>query len=615
MGRTASPGLSVWAYAAVFVAALIGSIQRNDLSPVVHPDTAFELALVQECLRGEGCTTLGGSASFSGIYHMVGWLNFVVLAEWLGLGRDAIHLLVQVANAVRIVLVMLVAGRLGGAPAAALAPYFAFETSAQPGVLYDTSLMAFFGTVLLVQCVAAAAERPPARFLVLAALVAAVIAEIHLAGAMALVSVVWVAFLHTPNRVRRVALVTLVFVAAVLVISPMSIAWNLSQVVARLAAGMPGAASPIDGLQSRLQNGIAALSFLVPWMVYRIGRPWLGEPPPGLRGAMAVCVPLAGAYAVGVLIGAMPATALHYLEHGYPAKAVVLAVPLAVIGASIWRWVASLLAIPVAVRGLASWMVPLILSLLAAGEQTPGERLLPRWADVQALARLLHDDWQWDWPTVQRALRSPEKMLLLVDLSAAVPGWETDASPPAREAAESIAVVAVGPGRVPDPLPDGWIVVSRRRSQTLLAVPLRSSLDWSDQAICIEDRAGRETCVGPPIDAERLEDLREQVPEMRRWVRRVRWRGAEGAVESIVMPEIPLTCAGRIVQAPPGSVIDAGGRRARVTGHGEVAFEWLPNSPDCSSWDFLKLDDPPFLITGDGETVDRLARILDRGRT
>src|SRR5438045_8074076 len=115
---------------------------------------------------------------------MVGWLNFMVLAEWLGLGRDAFHLLIQVANAFKIVLIMLVANRLGGAAAAALAPYFAFETGAQPGALYDTSLMAFFGTVLLCECVAAATERPPLRFLVLLALGAAVIAEIHLSGAL-----------------------------------------------------------------------------------------------------------------------------------------------------------------------------------------------------------------------------------------------------------------------------------------------------------------------------------------------------------------------------------------------------------------------------------------------
>jgi hypothetical protein len=148
-------------YALVFAAALVGFIRRNDTSPVVHPDAAFELALAQECLDLNACTTLGGPASFGGIYHMVGWLNFMVLAQWLGLGRDGIHLLVQILNASMIVVTMLVADRLGGLPAATLAPYFAFQSGAAPGALYDSALMAFFGTVLLVQCVAAAVARPP----------------------------------------------------------------------------------------------------------------------------------------------------------------------------------------------------------------------------------------------------------------------------------------------------------------------------------------------------------------------------------------------------------------------------------------------------------------------
>ena len=120
-------------YAAVFAAALIGFIRRNDFSPVVHPDTAFELALARECLDDDACTTLGGPASFRNVYHMVAWLNFMVVAEWLGLGRDAIHLVVQVANACGVILVMLVADRLGGLGAATLAPYFAFRSGAAPG--------------------------------------------------------------------------------------------------------------------------------------------------------------------------------------------------------------------------------------------------------------------------------------------------------------------------------------------------------------------------------------------------------------------------------------------------------------------------------------------------
>jgi hypothetical protein len=81
------------------------------------------------------------------------------------------------------------------------------------------------------------------------------------------------------------------------------------------------------------------------------------------------------------------------------------------------------------------------------------------------------------------------------------------------------------------------------------------------------------------------------------------------------MPEIPLTCWGRIVQGPPGTEIDGGGRRARITTSGEVTFEWVPNTPSCLIWDFYRLDDPPFIIAGQPETVDFVSQIIERGRT
>jgi hypothetical protein len=606
-----------WVYALVFGVALAGSIRRADFSPVVHSDTAFEEDIVHTCLYGNGCTTLGGTASFSGIYHMVGWLNFMVLGEWLGYGRDVIHLIVQVANAFKIVLIMFVADRLGGSAAAALAPYFAFQTGAFPGALYDTSLMAFFGTVLLVQCVAAAEDRPPTNFIVLTALVAAVIAEVHLSGALAFLSVVWVAMLHPPQRARRVALATTAFLLAVLIISPKTVAWDLDQVVARLSVVSPGSmpsGASGDSLLSRLPHAIAPLQFLLPWIIYRAFRSWLGPPPRGLRGVLAVCVPVAVAFSIGVLLGVLSPGSSHYLEHAYPAMAVALAVPLAAIGSRLWESVADRLRIPLSVRRVALWLVPLPLSLGAAWAQPGPMRLQPHWADVQALAHLLHDDWQWDWLTVDRELRSPEKELVLSHLSAAVPGWKTAAPRAVRRPPEPIALVQVDTRRVPDPLPRGWILVSRRTLSTLLAIPIGSALAWDDETTCVEDERGHETCLGAPVDPTLLWTLRSQ-PGIRRLVRRVPWRGTPGTVESVLMPELPLTCVGRIVAGPPGTEIDAAGRSARVTGAGEVTFEWMPNTPKCGIWDFLKQDDPPFVIAGAPETVNVLSRIIEPDRT
>lgn len=603
-----------WAYAAVFVAALIGFIGRNDFSPVVHPDTAFEEALVQECLHLNACTTLGGSASFSGIYHMVGWLNFMTLAEWLGLGRDAVHLLIQCLNAASIVLLAMVADRLGGAPAAALTPYFAFETGAAPGALYDTSLMAFFGTVLVIQCVAAARERPPLGLVVLAALGAAVVAEVHLAGSLAFVSVLWIVALHPGGRFGRVVLATATFLAAVLVISPRGAAWDLLQLVPRLGAGTPGAAAAQQHAVSfGRDGGVSAVYFLVPWMIHRLCAPWIGRPPRGLEGALAVAVPIFGAYAAGVALGVFPAMSYHYLEHAWGARAIVLAVPLAAIVSAAWDRVAARTTLAASLPRALLWIVPLLMSLAAAVTQHGPERPQPRWADVQALARVLHDDWRWDWATVNLELRSPEKQRLVDDLAASVPGWESAGGLAARRPPEPVAIVAVETGRVPDPLPPGWISVSRRTFLTLLAIPTRSALGWNDQTACAEG-AGGQKCFGPPADPHLLWKLGSQVPEIRRLVRRVPWRGADGTEELVVMPALPLSCTGRIVEGPPGTEIDPDGRRARIRAPGDVVFEWRPNTPDCALWDFFKQDEPPFVVAGDPETVERIGRLMTQER-
>ncbi len=593
---------------------MAGAIRRSDFSPVVHPDTAFEEALVQECLHENACTTLGGGASFSGIYHMVGWLNFMTVAEWLGLGRDAIHLLIQFLNASRVVVIMLVADRLGGPTAAALAPYFAFRTGASPGALYDSALMAFFGTVLLVQCVAAAVARPPLKLVVLAALGAAVIAEVHLAGLLAFLSVVWVVLLYAPDRVRRVAVVTMAFAAAVLIISPRGLVWDLAQLFSRLGGVSSGSTQSGDAFPLRLEIAKSALYFLLPWIMFRLLRSWVGEPPRGLQGALAVCVPLFVAYSIGVLLGVLPPTSLHYLEHGWPARAVVLAVPIAAIASAVWDGLTSRVAVSASPYRAVLWIMPLLLSLNAAVAQPGPERPQPRWADVQALARLLHDDWHWDWPTVNRQLLSPEKQRVLADLSAAVPGWESDDGMAARRDPEPLALIAVETPRVAHPLPRGWIIVSRRTFYSLLAIPTQSSLHWDDQTACLEDQSGHETCFGPPVDPNLLWTLQSRVPEIRRFVRRVPWRGTAGTEERIVMPELPLTCVGRILRGPPGIEIDPTGRSARVTNPGEVIFEWIPNTPDCGMWDFLKQDDPPFVIAGSPETVDLMSRLMSRER-
>jgi hypothetical protein len=272
------------------------------------------------------------------------------------------------------------------------------------------------------------------------------------------------------------------------------------------------------------------------------------------------------------------------------------------------------LGVPATARAALLWITPLLLSLHVALAQPFPLRTQPRWTDVQSLARLLHEEWRWDWPSVTRALHSPDKARLLDDLAAAVPGWDTAPRRAPRTPPQPLMLVAVETRRLPDALPEGWIIVSRHPLQVLLAVPLRSHLDWDAQVICAEDQRGAETCTGPPAEPGRLAELRARAAEIRRFVRCLPWR-AEGAVEAIVMPDIPFTCRGRIAQGPPQTEIDASRRAARISQPGQVCLEWTPNTPDCALWDFLKLDEPPFVIAGDPYTVETVSGLIHRDRT
>jgi len=619
--------LPAWAYAIVFLVALAGSIRSADFSPVVWSDTSCEEGWVQTCLRNDACTTLGGGTSLNGvfgvsIFHMVGWVDFMVAAEWLGLGRDAIHMLIQVANALRIVLVMFVADRLGGAPAAALAPFFAFETAAAPGALYDSSPMAFLGTVLLVQCVAAVARRPSAGRLALAAAGGAVIAEVHIAGLMTLVSVVWVAMLYPPRRFARAAMAVIVFLVTMALISPKALVSNVFQVVSLLPAvvstgRLSGSGVTAPELTLRVQCAAGSLIFLLPWVVLRLLRSRLGAPRRELQGALAVSLPVALGYAIGVLAGIFPAGSHgtdHYFEHVSAATAVVIAVPLAGIACAFWERIESYLPVwsPVVRAGL--WIVPLFFSLGTAwGQRTP-QRPQPHWADVNALGRLLHDDWRWNWTDVASELRSPDKALLLQDLSTAFPDWQQSPAGEAVRVPGPMVLIEIRSGRTPDPVPEGWTVVSRRMFYTLLAVPTGSALDWRQQTTCLVDRDGQEQCSapGPTGRSPTLSSMDSaRVSTIRSLVRHVPWEGAPGRAESVVMPTMGAACGGRIIAGPPGTEIGDDGRSARVMTPGDVVFEWHPGTPDCSIWDFARADDP-FVIAGDAATVEQVIALLDQ---
>jgi hypothetical protein len=664
--------LPSWVYAVVFLVTLAGSIKTLDVSPILWIDTVFEFDRVEGCLREGACTTRGPRASFEGIYHMVGWLHFWVFLEWLGLDQNGTHVLIQVANSLKIVLVMLVANRVGGGSAGALAPFFAFATGASPGALYDSSLMPFLGAVILVQLVAAAGQRPSSSLVVLAALGSAVVAEFHLAGVLTLVSVIWVVLLHPPDRVRRAKIGVTAFAVAVLVISPNGVISNLIEMPFRvftLMAGLADGVAPSPAHQlvpfsTRLWRSLAYLFFLVPWALCRLAPSRFGSLHPGLKGALAVSVPLALVFSIGVLLGVFPAYGgyHHYWEHAYPAYAVVCAVPLTALGYALFASlplalvvsIGALLgvfplyrgehdylvntlvrAVPLAALGygllarfrarftvpsfllrpMKPWMIPLSLSLVAAwSPPSPSTPNLHR-ANVEGLADLLHDDWRWDWTAVTRELRVSYKAILLDYLSTMIPDWQQEEGgiDPLRPH-EPLVVIEVDRQRVPDPLPSGWIAVSRGVRFTLLAIPTGSSLDWGSLMTCFVNVRGQETCHGSSNHHNLLRFMDKSVAaEIRSVTRRVPWHGKPGETEKIFLPRRLLLCRGRIESGPPGTRIAEDGQIAYVSEPGDIVFKWTPRTQGCEQWLYWKEDDP-FVVAGDPATVDVIRGLIDQGR-
>jgi hypothetical protein len=658
-----------WVYAVVFLVTLAGSVKTLDLSPILWIDTVFEFDRVESCLRDGACTTRGPTSSFIGIHHMVGWLDFWVFLEWLGLDQNETHVLIQVANALKIVLVVFVADRLGGGVAGALAPFFALTTGAAPGALYDSSLMPFLGAVILVQLVAAASQRPPLRLIVLAALGSAVVAEFHIAGVLTLASVLWVVFLYPPERIRRAKIAVATFAVAVLVISPNGAISNLLELPSRIftfVAGFPDgvASSPAHQLvpfSKRLWPSLAYLGFLLPWALCRLAPSRVGSLHPGLRGALAVSVPVALVFSIGVLLGAFPAYGgyHHYWEHAYPAYAVVYAVPLAFLGYALFASlplalvvsIAALLgefpvsrgehqyfvtvvravplaalgyglfarlgvrfAVPTFLRQLKPWMVPLSLSLVVAwNPRSPSVPHLHR-ANVEALGDLLHDEWRWDWAAVTRELRLSYKAILLDYLSTMIPDWEREGVFDPLRPHEPLVIIEVDRRRVPDPLPSGWVALSRGVRSTLLAIPTGSSLDWGSLMTCLTNVRGQEQCHGSTNHHNLLRFMdRSEAAEIQSVTRRIAWHGEPGVTEKILLPRGLLFCSGRIDSGPPGTRIAEDGQIAYVSQPGDIVLKWTPRSRGCERWLYWKEDDP-FVVAGDPATVDLIRGLIDEGR-
>src|SRR5262249_15232868 len=144
----------------------------------------------------------------------IGWLLLRTLMSSLGLSLATVHILLQILASIAVVIAAIVAARAGGMVAVLIAVPLAstahisvaglqlvplFSDGTQHLAVFNVRLLAFLGSVLLLTGVAIA-ERPGPVPVVVAALVAAVISNVHAGCVTAGVSVVWLALLAPRRR-------------------------------------------------------------------------------------------------------------------------------------------------------------------------------------------------------------------------------------------------------------------------------------------------------------------------------------------------------------------------------------------------------------------------------
>lgn len=608
--------------AALFAAALTALLRDGGSSPIVWMDTFNDEREVQRCLTEDACTLVGVATSVPGLMHAAGWLQWRSALAWLGLGIDAAHVAVLALMAVAAVLVFHLASRLGGVPAGVVACWLfldRIDALLRVTALHNSSVLLFLGAVFLLTCTAVVA-RPGVASVALAALVAAVLANVHLVGVACGVSVVWVALLAPYRRWWLATFGAVAFGLTTVAIAPGTWSHDLTTLLVRPGGHpvIPAAAeNPLLGW-ALFGVGAWALAILVPVPVFRVHRR-------RAHGAVAVLAPLLGAFAIAPSVGLYPEP--KYLLHAKAAVAVAAALPLALALGPLWRAlprVAGALDVLLTLMLAAALLDPGIVPGAPRGSWVSYERT-PTLADLRATATILRDRYGWDARRVRDGFKTPYGLTAQVGLEHAfatlVPAAPAAAAPSSAPRDASLVVIATTD--LPTPLPPDWYVVRRMPQATAVLVTLRSVIDWGAFDVCaLADGQADWSCEESGAHAATADEV--DVPGMptagRGWRGRIRVSAelrslATGESVAIAMPRIATVCGGRIVATPAGARLDVDGRHATITASadtsGRVAFEWAVGAPEC---DVTAYDGAvPFVVEGEADAVRAIETIL-RGR-
>jgi hypothetical protein len=608
--------------AAIFAAASMVMLRDGGSSPIVWMDTFNDEREVQQCLAEDACTVVGVATSVPGVMHAVGWLQWRTALAWLGLGSDAVHVGVLALTASAAVLVFHLASRLGGVPVGVVACWLfldRIDALLRLTALHNSSVLLFLGALFLLACTAVV-ERPGAATVALAALVGAVLANVHVVGVACGVSVAWVALLAPHRRWWLAAFGLVSFALATVVIAPGTWAYDLTTLLVR-PAGHPVIPAVAENPLLRwalFGVGAWAVVSFVPVPAFRAYRR-------RAHGAIAVLAPLLVAFAIAPRLGLYPEP--KYLLHAKAAVAVAAALPLALVLRPLWRAVprvAGVLDVVLPFALAAVLLDPGILPGTSPGRSVSYERS-PTLADLRAAATILRDRYGWDARRVREGFKTPYGITAQVGLEQSfatlVPAAPAAAAPSSVPRDASLVVVATTD--LPTPLPPDWHVVRRMPEAAAVLVTLRSVMDWSLFELCtLPDGESEWTCAETATRAAAAETARApgMPPSGRGWRGRIRVSAglrplSAGEAVAISMPRIATICGGRIVATPASAELDADGRHATITAvpatPSRVGFEWTVGAPEC---DVTTYDGAvPFVLEGEAAAVRVLDPIL-RGR-
>jgi hypothetical protein len=606
---------------ALFIAALVAGQRSAGTSPIAWFDTFADEAEVRQCLVGNSCTLVGIAASVPGVVHGPGWLELRTLLEWLGVGLDGAHLAIRVLNALAVVLVFYLAAQLGGPLAGAAAVWVLMlgmgPLSVRLTALYNSNLLLFLGAVFTLACTAAV-ERPGVIAVTLAALVGAVMANIHLACLMTGASVVWVALLAPRRRFPLAAFGAAVFALATFIAAPPTWLYNLASILEHRAGSGGSTGATLQGVD------------LLRWVLFAVvawAMSFAGQAPEWAQyrrrsqGVFAVLIPFLAVFLVASRFG-LDANA-KYLVHLKAACAIAAALPLALVAGAALRTAFPRRMIQ-RIERILPFAVALLVAVVTPAKFAVDEERTPTVRDLVAVADILHDEHGWDLPRMFASLKTPYSAVVMTGLRQLSAAGDAP-SPVVTDAGTSALLMILAADDLPRPLPSNWKVVRRsvRTAAVLIFTPSR--IDWSKFEVCVRPADGPEQ----PCEESSLQpDVAAPGFNVRNMPRsNVRSRGtlrlrlplrpaAPGSTEEIFMPRMHDVCGGQIASVADGALRVSPDRRhatLMVPEAGQMSpatleLEWNILSPECDGVAYDGL--PPFFIEGDAATVQPVEAIL-----